>query len=308
MEPTQFAVDGSPASLLRAIGHGVCAPTDFGASDCVVGHSGAWRLASLEACARACGQCERCNFLSFSSTAQDCSWYQACEEHGLLVEGMENVISTQRLLTYTSYAYRTPMDKRRAGFVQPNFHDIDEYCGSRQAGISAHPEQVDDYANYTWEFARRHPRLREVRVCEVGLWCGHSAMTFLEQDPRVTLTSFSLNDTRQARDARTYLSSRYGNRVTFVLGDSATSLPSYMDSREGKGLRCDIAVVNGRVSHRAQQMRALMHCPCLRAPACSRSDALNGAAGGWAPPLCCRFEGRSAPAQGGALWRSDDHG
>jgi len=142
--------------------------------------------------------------------------------------------------------------------VQPNFHDIDEYCGSRQAGISAHSEQVDDYANFTWEFARRHPRLREVRVCEVGLWCGHSAMTFLEQDPRVTLTSFSLNDTRQARDARTYLSSRYGNRVTFVLGDSATSLPSYMDSREGKGLRCDIAVVDGR--HRyAAVLRDALH-------------------------------------------------
>ena len=69
-----------PADVTSVAGY--CAATQFGASDCSNGESGAWQItgpaASLSTCIRMCACCERCRFVSFSGSFGDCSWHSQC--------------------------------------------------------------------------------------------------------------------------------------------------------------------------------------------------------------------------------------
>ena len=48
---------------------GACAFADSGSSP---------EPATLDECAEQCKKCTRCNYVSFSRAAADCSWYYAC--------------------------------------------------------------------------------------------------------------------------------------------------------------------------------------------------------------------------------------
>ena len=60
---------------MDVVGVGYCGVTTLG-GDCERGVSGAWEVAasSMQAnCMRKCLSCARCNFISFSAKAKDCS-------------------------------------------------------------------------------------------------------------------------------------------------------------------------------------------------------------------------------------------
>ena len=60
---------------------GYCGFTDYG-GDCSRDVQGAWPLrevGTFDGCYRRCLACERCNFISFSRNADDCSWYLTCK-------------------------------------------------------------------------------------------------------------------------------------------------------------------------------------------------------------------------------------
>lgn len=243
---------------LHAIGNGVCAPTNFG-GDCRADRSGAWQLDTLEQCRQRCAHCEGCNFVSFGDRLRDCSWYRECNVQALLTEGVG--ISSEEVSAFRTYAFRSATSMGTA-IVQPDFAPIDVYCGGQTGGgIAAHAAQVEFYANVTRQFAQRHPRTPSLRVCEVGLHCGHSAMTFLEQDVRVHLTSFSLDDGERGAAARSLLTRRYGNRVEFMVGNTQTLLPDFVRNlSHGESRRvqhCDISVVDGRHQYSAALQDAL---------------------------------------------------
>ena len=68
---------------------GLCAPTEFGQSDCNLGEQGAWELrgpaAQLSSCVRLCSCCANCHYVSFSARHGDCSWYRTCDIQQLQV-------------------------------------------------------------------------------------------------------------------------------------------------------------------------------------------------------------------------------
>ena len=267
---------------------GVCAPTVLG-GDCRSGDSGAWAVADLTSCVHHCEHCERCNYISFSKREKDCSWFQACEEANLIASypGVPpGLLTSFQTFGFSTATFIDPAPgtlvvpnkgsgggkggggkgagkgghkDRQVSFIRPDFSPIARYCGGHGAvmgGIAAHMSQVHHYANTTWQFTRHHhPRASRLHVCEVGLHCGHSALTFLEQDPRLHYTSFSLNATSRDEHTRRYLQSRYGERVTFVLGDSALALPEYLSSTPN--LRCDIISVDGRHRYTAALQDAM---------------------------------------------------
>uniref|UniRef100_A0A7S3B338 Uncharacterized protein n=1 Tax=Haptolina ericina TaxID=156174 RepID=A0A7S3B338_9EUKA len=58
---------------------GLCGATEYGGS-CARADRGAWRgVRDLSACELRCKTCARCNFVSFSSRNDDCSWYRTCQ-------------------------------------------------------------------------------------------------------------------------------------------------------------------------------------------------------------------------------------
>ena len=67
--------------ILRGAGH--CGITDSGPSNCATDSKGSWPLrsehiGSIEACHRRCRQCERCNYVSYSTRNDECAWYYRC--------------------------------------------------------------------------------------------------------------------------------------------------------------------------------------------------------------------------------------
>ena len=59
---------------------GFCAVTDNTLpGSCSFGFSGSWpEHTTLDPCVQACRKCNRCNYISFSNRAADCSWYFEC--------------------------------------------------------------------------------------------------------------------------------------------------------------------------------------------------------------------------------------
>ena len=79
--------------------------------DPVKGHVLVWSdPATLQECAADCRQCRRCNCVSFSQLAQDCSWYYACriplcaepqeenQKYGLACQPLESAPSERTLM------------------------------------------------------------------------------------------------------------------------------------------------------------------------------------------------------------------
>ena len=65
------------------LGAGHCGITESGPSDCTSHSKGSWPLrsehiGSIEACHRRCRQCERCNYVSYSTRNDECAWYYRC--------------------------------------------------------------------------------------------------------------------------------------------------------------------------------------------------------------------------------------
>ena len=91
---------------------GYCAPTKsvYG-GDCHAGLSGSWMakehgIFSLDGCMARCRLCPQCNFVSFSSLQNDCSWYNDCrqplqlEHGGLSFETVPVTLSEQALAAW----------------------------------------------------------------------------------------------------------------------------------------------------------------------------------------------------------------
>ena len=74
----------------RSLGTGHCGATDVTNECKCTMLSGSWSarqhgIESLDACAARCARCPCCNYVAFSETSNDCSWYQACDRPGQLV-------------------------------------------------------------------------------------------------------------------------------------------------------------------------------------------------------------------------------
>ena len=97
--PACDAATPPPAHLAPHVHRGSCAVTEFGASDCDAGTQGAWVLrgGSLGECARLCGCCARCHFVSYSKAESDCSWFAECDTTALLSKGPAGNFRTVRV-------------------------------------------------------------------------------------------------------------------------------------------------------------------------------------------------------------------
>ena len=97
------------------------------------------------------------------------------------------------------------------------------------------PEQVKDLISLTTK-----PNLK---VMEIGFNAGHSAVTFLQNNNDLTLTSFDLGEHSYGKIAKEYIDSLYPTRHTLIIGDSRISVPTYV--RNHKYETFDIIFIDG---------------------------------------------------------------
>jgi hypothetical protein len=82
--PAASAGGNAPLTTLSDTSYGYCAATvDGDNGDCDAGVRGSWMASeagvqTLAECADLCGNCSRCNYVSFSLAGNDCSWHHSC--------------------------------------------------------------------------------------------------------------------------------------------------------------------------------------------------------------------------------------
>jgi predicted O-methyltransferase YrrM len=108
------------------------------------------------------------------------------------------------------------------------FHSFEGY--SQQI-----PQQVEDLI-----FLTNKPN---INVMEIGFNAGHSAEVFLQNNKELTLTSFDLGSHNYVITAKEYIDATYPNRHNLILGDSRTSIPTYLQNN--KDTKFDVIFIDG---------------------------------------------------------------
>ena len=85
-------------------------------------------------------------------------------------------------------------------------------------------------------------------VCEVGFNAGHSAAVFLIANPNAHVISFDLGQFDYSIRNLKLLQELYPERFTYVLGDSAISVPAF--AAQHPHLKCDLIAIDGDHSER----------------------------------------------------------
>ena len=80
---------GSCVAMDDAWAEGACALTQSGPSDCELGSSGSWQpVASTGECVARCLACNRCEYVSYDGSLQECSWFRGYDgEHACALGG-----------------------------------------------------------------------------------------------------------------------------------------------------------------------------------------------------------------------------
>ena len=83
----------------------------------------------------------------------------------------------------------------------------------------------------------------KLNMMEIGFNAGHSAETFLKNNPDITLTSFDLGEHNYGSFAKEFIDSEFPNRHTLILGDSRITVPKFAE--ENPAVKFDIIFIDG---------------------------------------------------------------
>ena len=98
------------------------------------------------------------------------------------------------------------------------------------------PRQVDDLILLS---------KNKIRAMEIGFNAGHSAEVFLQHNPEMILTSFDLGDHSYISTAKEYIDTTYPNRHTLILGDSRTTIPTFIKEHSTENITFELIFIDG---------------------------------------------------------------
>jgi len=115
------------------------------------------------------------------------------------------------------------LKNRRETFTEQNltaYLNSKGFTTDKLEGYSAEiPQQIEDLIKLT--------KGNGIEVMEIGFNAGHSAETFLKNNPSLKLTSFDIGEWDYVSVAKNYIDSTYPSRHTLILGDSTKIIPEY---------------------------------------------------------------------------------
>eukprot|EP01062_Namystynia_karyoxenos_P062693 TRINITY_DN55562_c0_g1_i1.p1 TRINITY_DN55562_c0_g1~~TRINITY_DN55562_c0_g1_i1.p1 ORF type:complete len:433 (+),score=129.25 TRINITY_DN55562_c0_g1_i1:90-1301(+) len=129
--------------------------------------------------------------------------------------------------------------------------DCERKTGGKRGCIDGFvlPEQANRYYEWTRDWDPPEGGGGEATLCETGFNAGHSAVTFLLAQPRLTMHSFDLFIQAYSESALAFVRAVFGAaRMHLHAGDSAKSLAA--QHAQGQ-LRCDVLSVDGAHSYKA---------------------------------------------------------
>ena len=108
------------------------------------------------------------------------------------------------------------------------FHDF-------EGNSSNVPQQTQDLIHLT-----KRPN---IHVMEIGFNAGHSAETFLQNNPLLDLVSFDLGDHDYITTSKSYIDATYPGRHTLILGGSRETVPRFI--ADNKDVKFDVIFIDG---------------------------------------------------------------
>lgn len=81
-----------------------------------------------------------------------------------------------------------------------------------------------------------------LNVMEIGFNGGHSAETFLSENPNINLISFDIGTHDYVRIGKEFIDTHYPNRHELIIGNSLVTVPKYADNSNTK---FDLIFVDG---------------------------------------------------------------
>jgi len=140
-----------------------------------------------------------------------------------------------RVLMYLKVSICLFLFKENLGSLSTQF-SMDDFLRKRgfhyfEGHSSECPEQVADLIKLTAS--------SNLNVMQIGMNAGHSADTFLSNNPTLTLVSFDINEHDYTMPANDYLKKTYPGRHTLIVGDSTVEVPKY------KGKPFDVIFIDG---------------------------------------------------------------
>eukprot|EP01062_Namystynia_karyoxenos_P021806 TRINITY_DN1830_c1_g2_i1.p1 TRINITY_DN1830_c1_g2~~TRINITY_DN1830_c1_g2_i1.p1 ORF type:complete len:669 (+),score=195.02 TRINITY_DN1830_c1_g2_i1:144-2150(+) len=178
-----------------------------------------------------------------SPSVKDLSWWYArqrrlwypggpgMDEHQDAFDTVERRVDLVTEFSRPQYISMTPAERAMTNW------------GWRSGGLGQH---YYDQVKTRLPFAvlRKYKGLRQ--VCELGFNVGHSAVLWLEGAPDAKVISFDLGEATVrgvTLPTMKMLRTVYGERFSYVLGDSLKTIPKYIEKHPD--FRCDVILVDG---------------------------------------------------------------
>jgi predicted O-methyltransferase YrrM len=79
-------------------------------------------------------------------------------------------------------------------------------------------------------------------VCEVGFGAGHGAIGWLSAKPTLKYYTFDIGAHDYTEKMSTFMKSRYADQFEIIIGDSALTVPKFVQSKSGT---CDVVIIDG---------------------------------------------------------------
>jgi hypothetical protein len=122
-----------------------------------------------------------------------------------------------------------PLRSEHAALIKPYFPLKTGYATSMTAQAEQYAALVEDPIVST--------------ICETGFNAGHSALLFLQANPKARLISFDLGKFPVTNVTQAWMKEKFSNRFEFVHGDSVHTVPQYFS--EHPDVHCDFVSVDG---------------------------------------------------------------
>ena len=141
---------------------------------------------------------------------------------------------------FKSFTYICLNNNNKGNGCLKNNYSLTDYLNiNNHFNFEGYSQEVKDQTDMLLSLTSKP----DINVLEIGFNAGHSADTFLKNNPSLKLTSFDLGQYAYNKSAKDFIDSNYPERHTLLYGDSTISIPEFII--KNPNIRFDVIFIDG---------------------------------------------------------------